>query len=272
MQLLRDYLSEEMTAAGLPPEWEGHRSPGRPDSHALARVVSVRQISPSYYRVEVGGAELARFAVGGFHFRLLLGPKDAPWPMTDSNGVTQWPGGLAAWHRPVYTTRLLQITPDGARLSFDVFIHEGGRVTEWCRTVQPGAEIVLVGPSGTGGRSGAAWQGFVGDETALPIIARLLEELPDTVRGQAILVVPTAQDIQPLKHPGGVQLTWVFREQGGTPGSAINMLKIPEIASQSAAEHAVFFAAGATDAPDARKALLAHGLTKAGITAAAYWS
>ena len=131
LQGLRDYLTEEIAAAGVVPEWQGRRARGRPDNHALARVVGVRRLSPSYIRVILADPALARFATGGLHFRLLFGPPGADWPGLDANGVTDWPQGSAAWHKPVYTIRHLWDRDGVPHLSFDVFLHEGGRVTDW---------------------------------------------------------------------------------------------------------------------------------------------
>lgn len=264
LQGLRDYLTGECAVAGIVPEWRGSRPAGRPDNHALARVVSSERISPSYRRVTVAGAELARFATGGLHFRLLFGPQDAGWPGTDANGVTQWPGGAAAWRKPVYTTRLLEERGGIPHLSFDVFLHEGGRTTGWAAGAIPGAEILLSGPGGKVAQGGA-WQGLVGDETAVPVIARLLALMPGDARGQAVLVVPCAADIQALEHPPGVAVHWALREEGAAPLAALDLLQLPD------RSRTVFFAAEAAEAQAARKTLSARGFDKGEITAAVYW-
>lgn len=266
LQMLRDFLTEEIAAAGITPEWQGHRAKGRPDSHTLARVVSSVRISPSYRRVTVEGADLARFATGGLHFRLLFGPDGAGWPATDANGVTQWPQGAAAWHKPVYTTRSLHGLGEDTRLDFDVFLHEGGRVTGWCADLAAGTEIVLAGPGGDKGPRRAGWHGLVGDETAVPVIARFLALLPPDARGQAMLVVPCAEDIQPLDHPPGVDVQWELRGRGLSPLQALDALEI------APGDRTVFFAAEQAEAQIARKTLAARGLDKTEFTAAGYWS
>jgi len=43
--------------------------------------------------------------------------------------------------------------------------------------------------------------GLVGDETALPVIARILAEAPPATRGAAVLFAPAAEDVQLLAHP-----------------------------------------------------------------------
>ncbi|AJE48860.1 siderophore-interacting protein [Celeribacter indicus] len=265
LQMLRDFLTDQLALYGLSPVWTGARPRALPANLSLARIVSVARISPSYRRVTVSGADLARFGQGGLHFRLLFGPEGAAWPATDGNGVTVWPGGASAWHRPVYTTRAHWTEGGETRLSFDIFLHEGGRVTDWSAAARPGQEIALAGPSGDQGRKEAPWQGFVADETALPAVARMLARLAPDTRGQAVIVVPEAEDRQPLTHPEGVTLTWLARDRGADPVAALAAMDIPE-----GARH-VFFAAEKAEALAARAALLDRGLAKSEFTAATYW-
>lgn len=266
LQMLRDYLTDELAAAGLTPEWRGLRASRHPANQAAARVVSVETLSPAYRRVTLDGAELARFATGGLHFRLLFGPAGAARPVTNENGVTEWPGGTAAWHKPVYTTRNITLAGDNTRLSFDIFVHEGGRTSAWSVDLAPGDAVLLAGPGGDKGPRAASWQGFVGDETAVPVIARHLRMLPPETRGEAVLVVPSEADIQTLDHPAGVAIRWALRSAGATPLEALADLDIPPT------DRAIFFAAEMAEAQTARQMLAERGLDKAEFTAAGYWN
>lgn len=266
LQMLRDLLTEQMIAHGFSPKWDGTLGGKQPANLSVARVEEVVDLSPSYRRVVVEGPDLARFSRGGLHFRLLFGPSGADWPKTDDCGVTQWPGGASAWHRPVYTTRDITCDGESARLSFDVFLHDGGRVTAWTAEVSPGDEVALTGPGGEDGRRSARWRGFIGDETALPAIARMLAAAPESLEGEAIICVPEEGDIQPLPHPEGVNLRWVLRSSGESPVEAIESLALPE------SDRHVFFAAEKTQAQAARTALLERGLAKNEFIAATYWT
>lgn len=266
LQMLRDVLSDQLAGYGLSPEWEGAKAQSRPANQSLARVEKIERLSPSYTRVTLAGETLARFASGGFHFRLLYGPEGAGWPFTDEHGVTQWPGGTAAWHKPVYTSRHIACDGEAATITFDVFRHAGGRVTEWTDRVRPGEEIVIMGPGGSGKVSGAGWQAFIGDETAVPVIARFLEALPAATRGEAVLFVPEKGDVQELVHPAGVRVRWVLRSEDETPIDALEGLSIP------ATDRHVFFAAEKAEAVAARATLLERGLEKSESIAATYWT
>ncbi len=275
LQLIRDMLAQRLDAFGIAPHWDEDRTGSRPGNQSLARVLSVTRISPSYSRVVIEGPDLARFDGDGLHFRLLFGPAGADWPVTDANGVTRWPGEAAAWHRPVYTTRQIEADSAGARgiktsaaarLTFDVFRHDGGRVTTWCDSVAPGTEVALTGPGGGGLPDAAGWVGLVGDETALPVMARILSSLPAGTRGEAVLFIPDARDAQDISHPDGIALRWVLRGGSDSPLATLRALPVPQT------DRYVFFAGERSDAVLARAWLPAQGLARGEYVSAAYWS
>lgn len=260
--VLQDALGTVFDTAGCTPVWdrvdEGALAPGL----SLMRVVSVRQVSPGFRRVRLTGAEVARFGAQGLHFRLLLPPAGrAPeWPRIDAKGRTRWPEGAAALHRPVYTVRDL----DGAAgwLDFDIFVHEGGGASEWSAGVQPGAEVGVIGPGG-GWVPEAGHVTLIGDETALPAIARMLSLLPGDTQGSAH-VAAARDDLPDLPRPPGMAL---HRLEGhGALVPAVEALDLP------GADRFVWFAAEKRLAEAARKALRARGLGKTEMMAAGYWA
>lgn len=267
LQLIRDTIANRAADLGVAITWDEKLAKGRPANFSLATVTEVRRLSPNYTRVAITGPDLARFANGSLHFRLLFGPEGADWPFTDDGGITQWPGGPEVWHRPVYTTRSIHLRPDGhAQIDFDVFLHEGGRVTEWTRRVCPGMQIGLTGPGGGRGPSAARNHLLIGDETAVPVIARILSELPHDVTGQAYLFVPDAADIQDLTRPEAISVEWCLRGQGETPLSALARSSPPPT------DRFVFFAGERSDVFAARDHLRAEGFDKTEFHSATYWT
>lgn len=267
LQFLRDLVAEWVAEIGMRLHWQAGAAGRRPDNLSLARVDGIERISPSYARVALTGPDLARLARGGLHFRLLFGPEGAGWPVTDEGGVTHWPGGVDAWHRPVYTTRTIEALSGGAaRITFDVFLHAGGRVAEWTTRAQVGDEVGLTGPGG-GERPFARWLGLVGDETAVPVIARILAETPPDAAGEAVLFVPQATDIQDLARPDGLSVRWVVRGAATeTPLEALHALRPPE------SGRFVFFAAERREAFAARDWLQAQAFGRGASLCASYWT
>lgn len=266
LQSLRDFLAEQAVQGAFTLAWDAAVAGSHPANFSIARICAVQRLSPSYRRLIVEGPDLGRFASGGHHLRLLFGPEGAGWPALDAQGVTQWPEGLSAWHRPVYTMRRVALaTGQAARLEIDIFLHAGGRTTDWTESVTPGAMIGLTGPGG-GDSPRAGWLGLIGDETALPVIARILAEADEDTQGRATLFVPDQKDIQPLTHPSGLAVEWVVRDGQFGPLDALRALTPPPD------DRYVFFAAERSEATEARQWLTTQGFDRTTFTAAAYWA
>lgn len=195
------------------------------------RVEQIVDVSATTRRLGLGGPQLGEFEVAGGvapafrsdgfddHVKLLVpleGTTRPPLPVQGRDRL-EWGG---AGGRPVakdYTPRRAVDAgsdgtprPDG-RLEIDVVLHDGGFAAGWARRVAVGDPAWIVGPS----RSLLAPTGIdhlvvAGDETALPAIARLLEEQwPEGVGGSVVIDVPGPESRQNLPLPPGVDLTWV---------------------------------------------------------------
>lgn len=260
---IRSVLDRMFAAEGLAAQgWQSPPATAAKSRLIGAEFVSARQISPSYVRVRLRG-DFAVFAAGGLHFRLLLGPEGAAAPRSTPESSIDWPGGIDVWHRPPYTVRV--ISPDADWLDFDVFLHDGGRVTEWVASVRPGEAVMLTGPGGRGVRQ-AGWIGLVGDETALPVILRALEVAGPDTRGHAMIMVPDLADAQPLGLPPGLRLDWVPRGAGQEPITLFRSLTPPD------SDRFLFFAGERQQAEAAREHAKAIGLAAGEFHAVSYWT
>lgn len=243
-------------------QWAADRTGGRPANLMIGTIIANDRLSPSFQRLRISG-DFSRFASEGLHFRLIFGPEGADWPSADATGATHWPGGIDSWHRPPYTVRA--IDPDCGWIDIDVFLHDGGRVTEWLTRAAIGDIVAITGPGGKV-PGVAGWIGYIGDETALPVIARMLEGLPAETTGQALIFVQDPKDAQDIRHPEGVDLRWMVHGEHGTPLDALNMLNPPE------ADRFVFFAAERAASIAAREYLSRNGFERGEYHAAAYWT
>jgi NADPH-dependent ferric siderophore reductase len=253
-------------------DWERVDAGALPPNLSIATVNEVRRISPNFARVRVSFADVARYADDGLHFRLVIsalpperarGGSVAEWPVIDASGRTRWPEGDAALHRPVYTIREIDV-PAGW-MEFDVFLHDGGRVSAWAGRARPGDRIGLIGPT-TLKRDMPGWVAFFGDETALPAIALYLRTLPEDTRGCAVLSCADPADRQDLTAPPGVTLNWI----GDGPGALVAALKSLPLPP---GDRFVYFAAERAEADDARHWLRdENGLTRAEANVTAFWS
>lgn len=183
-----------------------------------ARVAEIRDMSPSFRRVTFHDPSLTHFADARLDQRIkLFFPCDRPYSAFMSDGVT----GLTHWRtlpnelrHPMrtYTTRATR--RDDSEIDVDFVMHDvNGPASEWITTAAPGDELVILGPNGNfeGDVGGVDFVPphethhylLVGDETAAPAIAVILEQLPAHARGTVMLEVPFESDRRYLpSHPG----------------------------------------------------------------------
>ncbi|POH75060.1 siderophore-interacting protein [Arthrobacter glacialis] len=128
-------------------------------------------------------------------------------------------------------------------IDFVLHLHGGsGPAAEWAAAAQPGDPLLLVGPCARWGdclgiefAPGAAERLLlVGDETAVPAIAAILEALPSHVSGHAVLEVPTAGDFLDISTPSGVEVRWLAR--GGNPHGEAMSQQVRALVAPAACE------------------------------------
>lgn len=236
------------------------------------RVTAVRDLTPRLRRITFRGTDLARFATpDNLHVRLYLPPPggEVPsWPRPGPDGRPLWP---EPHRRPAvryYTLR--RIDADAGELDIDFLLHaDGGPGTSFAMGARPGDLCGMSGPCGLGLRP-APWHLLAGDETALPAIARILEELPPAARGTALIEVEDAADELPLRAPAGFIVRWLHRGEGGTTAPLVEAVRTLTLPSDSADLFA-WIACEFDDLARLREHLRGRGIDRDRILAVAYW-
>jgi NADPH-dependent ferric siderophore reductase len=216
-------------------KWEGdYAEPALPDDLRILHVKSVEDIAPRFRRIVFQGENLERYDRDDqFHCRLIFQPRgtvEPRWPMLDHRGHVVWPDDKAVPTR-VYTIRYIDAATQ--EITIDFALHANpGPATRWAMDARPGDLAGILGPAANGPKP-AAFYVLVGDETALPGIARLLENLPVTAAGHAFLEVDTKTDELPLRCPKGMAIVWLHRKgvDAGTTtllADAVRSVKWPE--------------------------------------------
>jgi NADPH-dependent ferric siderophore reductase len=125
------------------------------------------------------------------------------------------------------TYTLRQLRAEQGEVDVDFVLHgETGPASRWAIHARPGDRVVLLAPDADCADSSEGWEWkppagvgqvlLVADETALPAVAGILEELAarvDPPRTLALLEVAQAGDAVRLKAPATAELVWLPRGQ-----------------------------------------------------------
>lgn len=173
------------------------------------RVISAHRVAPDMQRVRFAGRDLDRIAYGGLHVRLLLPPKGRRpvWPSIGSNGSLVWPQGADALTVRIYTIRA--IDPQAGWLDIDFVVHADADspASSFAEVAQGGEIAGLLGPGG-GDVPVAKRIILIGDATALPAIARILEAVPRDQLADVVIVAGEESRVALAAGPH-VGIRWV---------------------------------------------------------------
>lgn len=150
-------------------------------------------------------------------------------------------------------------------LTLEFVLHGDGPASEWAAQAAPGQRVKIGGPRGSFLIPlDYDWHLLVGDDTALPAIARRLEELPAGAKTLVVLQVADEADRPPLPSAADVQVTWV--RDGDACLAAVRAMALPP------GEGYVWAAGEAAVMAELRRVLVDEkGHDKRAIRAAAYW-
>lgn len=184
-------------------------------------VRSVQTLTPRMVRVVFGGDDLRGFVTldAGDHMKLAF-----PATPGESLVMPKWGPAGPEWPPDAPRPLLRDFTPrlfdaNRSELTVDFVLHGSGPATTWASVAKPGQVLGSVGPRGSHVIDGPFdWYLMIGDETALPSIARRLEEFAPGTRAVAIIEVEDAHEEQTIDTQADVQLTWVHRN-GAASGS-----------------------------------------------------
>ncbi|MER5448180.1 siderophore-interacting protein [Streptomyces sp. NPDC002766] len=207
------------------------RRPRKPHS---AQVVRTERLTPHMQRVVLGGEGLAEFAADtctDHYVKLLFPPSEGvtypePFDMErirEELPREQWPVTRT------YTVRAFD--PETRELTLDFVIHgDEGLAGPWAMRVQPGETVRFMGPGGAYAPDVSAdWHLLVGDESALPAIARSLESLPGGTTAHAFVEVAGPEEEQ--KIDSDIEVVWLHRGDrpvGETLLEAVRSFDFPE--------------------------------------------
>ncbi|MGY0559231.1 MULTISPECIES: siderophore-interacting protein [unclassified Luteimonas] len=188
------------------------------------RRVEVREVidlTPHMRRIVVGGPELEGFhsASPDDHIKVFFPNAEGEFvtPTAGPNGPV-FPEGKTPSPARDYTPRHYDTA--AGTLAIDFVLHGDGAASNWAGNAKPGDPLAFGGPRG----SFVVAPDFehyvmVADESALPAIARWLEEMPAGQKATALIEIPEDADRQQLVTQADADITWLPRN-GATPASS----------------------------------------------------
>ncbi|MBI2771105.1 MAG: siderophore-interacting protein [Burkholderiales bacterium] len=211
------------------------------------QVVRVEAVSPNFRAVTLAGETLAGFISASFddHLKLILDAGSESPVMRD------------------YTPRRYDAA--AGELTLEFALHGDGPAADWAAQAQPGQRVTIGGPRGSFIIPlDYGWHLLAGDETALPAIARRLEELPAGARAIVVMRLDDAADRRDFQTAAALNVQWL--EHGQSLVDAVRALELP------AGEGYAWCAGEAGEMAALRRVLVEEkGHSRHAIRAAAYW-
>ncbi|MEV0580991.1 MULTISPECIES: siderophore-interacting protein [unclassified Streptomyces] len=206
---------------------------GYPIGIRRTEVVRVTSVGSGLLRVTLGGPGTEGFEAHApdEHVKLIFPDPDGTLRLPERNG------SMLRWPRPALTSReytVRRYDPVAGEIDIDIAAHDGGLASDWAREARPGDGMHLAGPPG-GLIVPDTYDRFLlaGDITALPAIARRLEELPRSAKGWAFVEVADATEEIGLSAPEGFEVRWLHRGDlaagaGDALERAVTSVTVPE--------------------------------------------
>ncbi len=196
-----------------------------------ASVHSTTRLSPSFVRIELASPAFVDLGEDGFDTRFKVvfpgGTGELPpIPEVPEQWYETWMRSPDEVRSPMRTYTVRDVVRDGdeVRLVVDFVVHDDtghgqGPACRWALAAEPGDVVQVIAPhrlSTYGGTefdpAGRRHLLLIGDETALPAIARILEDVEPGFSGEVFVEVPSSEDIPELPVPEGFEMNWLPRD------------------------------------------------------------
>lgn len=144
---------------------------------------------------------------------------------------------------PMRTYTIRALRPEAAEVDVDFVLHgETGPASRWALNARPGERLQMTAPNAgfQGDPAGYEWKPpaklshvlLIADETALPALAGILEDLaarPAPPRTQAFVEIPDPDDALPTVTWPGLDLAWMPRGPAAHGARMIEALATAEV-------------------------------------------
>ncbi|MBR8234984.1 MULTISPECIES: siderophore-interacting protein [unclassified Burkholderia] len=241
----------------------------------LLQVLRVHTVTPHLLRVTLGGADLADFESASFddHVKVFFPPPGAERPALPTLGANgpEFPEGEAKPAARDFTPR--RFDRAACELDLEFVLNHPGPASQWAAQARVGQWLGIGGPRGSFVvPTDFDWHLLIGDDTALPAIARRLEELPAGARAAVVLEVADRTAQISFETRADVHEVWRFRAEADTANGDALVNAVRDLPLPSSGDGYVWAAGEALSMRAVRQHLTGErGIDKSRIRAAAYW-
>lgn len=177
------------------------------------QVLHSERLTPNMQRIVLGGTELEGFEspAPDDHVKLFFPNAEGVFVLPELTAAgPRYPEGQVPSPARDYTPRHHDAA--AGELVLDFVLHGHGVAAAWAVNAQAGDALVVAGPRGSH-LIADDYDAYVliGDETALPAIARRLAELPEHAQAEVLIEIPEEGDRQPLPSAAQVRVSWLER-------------------------------------------------------------
>ncbi|MGU7769885.1 siderophore-interacting protein [Burkholderia sp. MR1-5-21] len=242
----------------------------------LLQVVRLHAVTPHLLRVTLSGPDLADFESASFddHVKVFLpapGAERPALPEMGPNGPV-FPEGEPKPVARDFTPR--RFDRAACELDLEFVLNHPGPASQWAAQARVGQWLGIGGPRGSFVvPTDFDWHLLIGDDTALPAVARRLEELPAGARAAVVLEVADRSAQIAFDTRAEVHEIWRFRDETqAADGNDDALLDAVRDLPLPTGDGYVWAAGEAISMRAVRQHLTGErGVDKGRIRAAAYW-
>lgn len=247
----------------------------------VTEVVAVEAVHARLRKVTLGGGDLVEFEPCGpdSFFYLLLPPPGRDELTIDRSFTWEAYARMDDPDKPVgayYTVRRWH--PERHELEALMVLHEdhgagaGGHASRWAARARVGDRVAIWGPrTAYDPPADTEHWVLVADETGLPAVAAVIEQLPDGATADVLAEVGSAAEHQDLPARAGVNVTWLHRD--GAPAGTTTLLPDAVRALPPFERPTYVWGGGESKAMTAARRHVRdeRGLGRAQVSLVAYW-
>jgi NADPH-dependent ferric siderophore reductase len=194
------------------------------------------------------------------------------WPSIGKDGRLLWPQGDDELAVRIYTIRA--IDPGRQQMQIDFVQHQKDEAqmpgADFARDARPGDIAALMGPGGSGVPK-AAYILLLGDESALPAIARIAAEIPEDTRLCAFIEVDDEAEQQKLSSAAPIEVHWLHRQGREAGKSGLLVEALTSIGNGIRDTTYVWAGCERDEAQEIRSILKSRGHNRHLMSVSAYW-